>query len=125
MIHHGFLFYQEGGFMMKKEANFNYEIVEVLGVLTQSNDEQEHLSWCKGILETLLTNDNEQLSGIDIRTFNQDTMQLGGKGLRLTKEEANRAVNILLQKGYGDFDILESEYKKRCELFSENEHTES
>ena len=96
---------------------FKYEITEVLGVMTQTEEEQEHLRWCKAVLETVLTKDGSELDGIDIRRFNNETKQMGNVGIRLTKEEAGKMVNILLERGYGDFDILEKEYKKRLSLF--------
>lgn len=96
--------------MMAKDK-FSYEIVENLGSLTQEVD--LHPTWCKNVLKTLL---NSTDSGIDIRNMNIENNNLG-KGIRLTIQEANNLVDILLQNGYGSNEVIESEYKKRQSLF--------
>lgn len=97
--------------MPKKD--FKYEIVETMGTISQ--DAGVHSAWCKAVLKTLL-NDSE--SGIDIRSINQETHVMSGKGIRLTVQEANNLVDVLLENGYGSVGAIEKAYNKRKELYS-------
>lgn len=103
--------------MTKKDLK--YEITEILGVASVQEDLRSN--WCKAILKTMMNNgsgDDEE--GLDIRRFNVEDNTIGS-GIRLTPEEANNVTNILLENGYGNFDILEEEYNKRKSLFSSEE----
>lgn len=99
---------------MAKKEKFTYEIVETLGTLTQEAD--LHSSWCKAVLKTLL---NDDQTGIDIRSLNTANNTMGGRGIRLTVQEANNLVDILLENGYGSASAIEKAYNKRKSLYEE------
>ena len=96
---------------MAKKQDFKYEIVEILGTLEQ--DAGVHSDWCKSVLSTLM---NEDTSGIDIRNYNS-TENMMGKGIRLSNQEANKLVDLLLKNGYGSIEVLEEELNKRKSLY--------
>ncbi len=98
--------------MSGKKDDFKYEIIENLGTLSQEAD--IHASWCKSVLKTLL-NDSE--SGLDIRTMNMSTNTMGSRGIRLTINEANNLVDILLNNGYGSVSAIEEAYQKRVAIY--------
>lgn len=98
--------------MAKKKDDFKYEIVETLGTLTQ--EAGIHSRWCKAVLKTLL---NDDQSGIDIRSLNKETNIMGERGIRLTIQEANTLVDILLDNGYGSASAIEKAYEKRKSLY--------
>lgn len=99
-----------------KRKDMKYDITEILGVASVQEDLRSN--WCKAVLKTLMdTGKNGSEEGLDIRRFNVENYTLGS-GIRLTPEEANNVTNILLQNGYGNFDVLEEEYKRRKSLFS-------
>lgn len=101
--------------MAKKKPDLKYEITEVLGVASVQEDLRSN--WCKAILKTLMNDGSGDAEGLDIRRFNVEDSTMGS-GIRLTPEEANNVANILLENGYGNFEILEEEYNKRRSLFS-------
>lgn len=96
---------------MAKKQDFKYEIVEILGTLEQ--DAGVHGDWCKSVLTTLM---NEDTAGIDIRNYNS-TEKMMGKGIRLSNQEANSLVDLLLKNGYGSIEVLEEELNKRKSLY--------
>ena len=94
-----------------KKDDFKYEIVEILGTLEQ--DVGVHGDWCKSVLTTLM---NEDTAGIDIRNYNS-TENMMGKGIRLSNQEANNLVDLLVKNGYGTLEVLEEEINKRKSLY--------
>lgn len=98
--------------MAKKKDDFKYEIVENLGTISQEAD--IHTSWCKSVLKTLL---NDEESGIDIRSLNTLNNTMGTRGIRLTVQEANNLVDILLENGYGSATAIEKAYNSRIALY--------
>ena len=99
--------------MASAKKDFKYEIVETMGTISQ--DAGIHSAWCKAVLKTLL---NETESGVDIRSINTENKTMGGRGIRLTVQEANNLVDVLLQNGYGSMSVLEEAYNKRKALIS-------
>lgn len=96
------------------KPKFDYEIKEVLGTVTPTEDLRTPI--IKGVLRTLLkTADGIEEEGIDIRRFNRNTNMVFG-GIRLTIEEAHRVCDILLDLGYGTTENIEEALKKRKEL---------
>lgn len=106
--------------MAKKKPDLKYEITEILGVASVQEDLRSN--WCKAILKTLMNDGSGDAEGLDIRRFNVEDYSMG-TGIRLTPEEANNVANILLENGYGNFEVLEEEYKKRKSLFSSEEES--
>ena len=97
---------------MAKKPEYKYEIVENMGSLTKEADIRG--SWCKAVLRTLLDNSED---GIDIRRLNTETMVMSSTGIRLTIQEANELVDILLSHGYGSVSAIEQAYQKRTSLY--------
>lgn len=81
-------------------ANIKYEIIEELETIQESegNDwvvEVNKISW------------GGKAPQIDIRRWNRSLEEPKmGKGINLTDEGVNRLVNLLIQAGYGDEDII-------------------
>ena len=100
---------------MAKSNDISYEIKEILGVASVQEDLRG--DWCKAVITTLMRDKNgEDVEGLDIRRINIENHCMG-HGVRFTPVEANNVTNILLENGYGNFDILEKEYLKRKSLF--------
>ena len=106
---------------MGKNVKGNYEITEVLGVVTPTEDLRTHV--VKGVIRSLWEHDGKEEEGIDIRRFNQLTNTTFG-GIRLTIEEAHKVCDILLDRGYGSTKAIESAYKKRIGLYEKGESNE-
>ena len=98
--------------MRNKKPEYKYEIVENMGSLTKEADIRG--SWCKAVLRTLL---NGSEDGIDIRKLNTETKVMSSNGIRLTTQEANELVDILLNNGYGSVSAIEQAYQKRKALY--------
>lgn len=101
---------------MAKEGKpkFDYEIIEVLGTVTPTEDLRTPI--IKGVLRTLWkTANGDEEEGIDIRRFNRNNNMVFG-GIRLTIEEAHRVCNILLDLGYGSTENIEAALEKRKDL---------
>ena len=102
--------------MAKNNKDYKYDITEIIGVATPNADLNS--DWVKAVLKTLLNDTDE---GIDVRKFNQKTNVLGN-GIRLTIDEANNLADLLISHGYGSMEAIETEYKRRCDLFKENKN---
>lgn len=92
---------------MSKE--FNFELEEVLGTLSESDKHD----WAKSVTRISW---NENPTTLDIRRFNFSTNKVG-KGISLTDEETDKLVEILLDAGYGDLDMLREKCSHRESRF--------
>lgn len=81
-------------------AKLEYEIVEELGTIQES----EGSDW---VIEVNKISWNKKAPQIDIRRWNRslDEPKMG-KGINLTDDGIERLVNLLLQQGYGDHEIM-------------------
>lgn len=113
---------KDGDLFMAKKENLKYEIKEILGVASVQEDLRSN--WCKAVIKTLMDNGDGEVEGLDIRRINVENNTMS-TGLRLTPEEANNVTNILLENGYGSFDVLEKEYSKRKGLFDGSSTTDT
>lgn len=100
---------------MAKKQDYSYTITEVLGSISEPND---RTNWCKAILKTLLNDEDE---GIDIRRADLQKKVMGSSGIRLTDDETHKLVDLLLENGYGSYDVIETVYKNRQSLFYSEE----
>lgn len=102
---------------MATGQKYNYKVKEILGTLTKNAD--LHADWAKSVLYTLLESSGEKEAedGIDIRDYNSKVQRMGARGIRLTIDEANTLVDILLANGYGSMESIEEAYNKRVGLY--------
>lgn len=110
---------------MTKNPNFSYEIKEVLGEVATSVSSSGR--YAKAVLKTLMKQNNSDPgeTGIDIRKYDRTLMVPSGSGIRLTVQEANNVCDILLKNGFGSTDVLEEEYNKRRNLYTEVQNEQS
>lgn len=92
---------------MSKE--FKFEMEEFLGTLSESDKHD----WAKSVIR-VSWNDNP--TTLDIRRFNV-SMNNVGKGISLTDEEVDKLVEVLLDAGYGDLDMLREKCSHRESRF--------
>ena len=104
----------------KQNEDYQYEITEVLGVA--SPQETLNGDWVKAVLTSLMTLEEgkEPEEGVDIRKYNAGNGRVRG-GIRLSIQEAHNATDILIQNGYGSFDVLEAEYNRRKGMFAKGD----
>lgn len=96
---------------MGKPKDITYEITEIVGTISKP---KENSNWCKAIVRTLL---NGEEPGIDIRRIDACTKTIGTGGIRLTDEEINNMVDLLLENGFGSYDSIRAALEKREDLF--------
>lgn len=94
---------------MKRNEDSKYEIKEFIASVSQPNPKH---NWCKAILSTLI-NDEDM---VDIRNF-ETNKNILGKGISLSNEEVNNLVDILIEKGFGSYDMLKKAVDEREKLF--------
>ena len=97
---------------MAKPKELTFKVVELVGPVK----ENKNSNWCKYIARISY---NDGPPNIDIRNiqFKEDGEYFLGKGISLTNEECDTAVDILLERGYGSLDQLEYCLNKRKEMF--------
>lgn len=94
--------------MAKNNNEFGYELIEFLGSLNEKE------GWSKSVVRIAW---GENPVTIDIRNMNLIAERMG-KGISLSDEEADRLVDILLEKDYGSMEALEKALCKKRKRFT-------
>lgn len=94
--------------MAKSNNEFSYELIEFLGSLNEKE------GWSKSVVRIAW---GENPVTIDVRNMNIMAERMG-KGISLSDEEADRLVDILLEKDYGSMEALEKALVKKKKRFT-------
>lgn len=99
---------------------FTAEVEELIAPIKEGPNS----NWCKYVARISY---NGKPPNIDIRNikFEEDGNHFFGKGISLTDEECDTLVDILLDRGYGSIDHLETSLDKRKEIFGGDEDSGS
>lgn len=96
--------------MAKINTEFSFELIELLGSLNEKE------GWSKSVVRIAW---GENPVTIDVRNMNLTSKRMG-KGISLSDEEADRLVDILLEKDYGSMEALEKALIKKRKRFTIN-----
>ena len=101
---------------MGKKGEIKADIKEWIGPVKESKNS----NWCKYVLKVSY---NDAPANLDIRNvkFNDDGTYIFGKGVSFTDEEADTAVDILLEKGYGTMEKISEAMKARNSMFKDGD----
>ena len=94
--------------MAKPNNEFNYDLIEFLGSLNEKE------GWSKSVVRIAW---GENPVTIDVRNMNLVAGRMG-KGISLSDEEADKLVDILLDKDYGSMEVLERALNKKRKRFT-------
>lgn len=85
-------------------------VEEVIGVLTESDKND----WCKAVARIAW---NDEPTTLNIRNMNLSQMK-AFKGVKLTDEETDKLVDILLDNDYGSLESIEKALNKKKSRFT-------
>lgn len=91
-------------------ADFNFEIEEFIGSLKESDKHD----WAKCVTRMKW---NDGPANIDIRNINMSQNRIG-KGISLSDEEADKLVDLLLEKDYGSLEAIKNALTKKTKRFT-------
>lgn len=98
--------------MASKDKDFKYNIEDVFGVVKENPSS----GWCKMVMK-MQWGDNP--STVDIRQMKMsEDNTICGKGISLSNEETDKLVKLLLDRGYGTIEDLETALQKKKDFFT-------
>lgn len=97
---------------MKKKKEFEYEIIEIVEVLSEKNN------WAKVLMRVSWNGGPVvyDIRSIDMRTINSDKIRMG-HGVSLDDTSLNILINKLLEEGFGDIKDINKILKARNKIF--------
>lgn len=103
----------------KHNADYsNYIIEELLGKISSSETET---GWDKWVVRARFENKPATIDIRRLKVNENNEVESIGKGIALTNEEADIAVEILLGLGYGSMDCIENEVAVRKTMYGLDE----